>query len=160
VKVHPQESEGDMEKSTMNTKLVINMNEGTVQVEGAEEFVRFVYQDFKDHLSKGIPPRTKRVPALEHMNDAPPLLSDKNTPQRKRVSRKAGSPDGSGARTAAYKPKFNTALDLNGLEKFYDSWKPENNFEKILIFAVFLRESLGARFPLLGTTQFPRLKTT
>ena len=76
MKVHPQESEGDMEKSTMNTKLVINMNEGTVQVEGAEEFVRFVYQDFKDHLSKGIPPRTKRVPALEHMNDAPPLLSD------------------------------------------------------------------------------------
>ena len=132
-----------MEGSAVNTKLVINMNEGTVQVEGTEEFVRFVYQDFKEHLSKGVEPRPALVPALEHAKETPALLTDQSVTPKKRGARKTGSSDGANPRASGYKPKFNTALDLSTLEQFFDEWKPENNFEKILVFAVFLRDRLN-----------------
>ena len=47
------------------TKLAINLSEGTVQVEGTEEFVRFIYQDFKDSLSKQIIVRPVPVRSVE-----------------------------------------------------------------------------------------------
>jgi hypothetical protein len=130
-----------MEELAVNTKLVINMSEGTVQVEGTEEFVRFVYQDFKENLSKNVGPR-QALPALEQATKTPPLLTDQTVTPKKR-SRKTGSSDGPIPRAAAAsKPKFNTALDLSALEQFFDDWKPENNFDKILVFAVFLRDQL------------------
>src|SRR5882762_9989104 len=130
-----------MEELAMNTKLVINMSEGTVQVEGTEEFVRFVYQDFKEHLGKNAAPRPA-LPVLEQAKKTPPLLANDSASSKKR-SRKAGPNDGATTRTAsAYKPRFNTTLDLSALEQFFDDWKPENNFEKILVFAVFLRNQL------------------
>lgn len=130
-----------MEKANMNTKLAINLVEGTVEVEGTEEFVRFVYEDFKEHLSKKVAVRSASTPPLEHEQASVRLITDQSPTPKKR---KAGSGDSGKSRAAgAYKPKFNTALDLTGLEQFFDDWNPENNFEKILVFAVFLRDALN-----------------
>ncbi len=125
------------------TKLAINLSEGTVQVEGTEEFVRFIYQDFKDSLSKQVVVRP--LPAQTLDRDSPPaLLTDETKSRKKRTQRKASiNGNGEKPRPAAYKPTFNTKLDLATLEPFFDEWHPENNFEKILVCAVFLRDKLN-----------------
>lgn len=38
----------------MDTKLLINLHEGIVEVVGSEEFVRSVYDDFKDKISDDV----------------------------------------------------------------------------------------------------------
>lgn len=129
-----------MEKSA--TKLAINLNEGTVQVEGTEEFVRFIYQDFKESLSKQVV--VQPLPSGPLGQDPPPvLITDETKPRKKRAPQKASIKDnGKKPRLAAYKPNFNTKLDLTTLEQLFDKWAPENNFEKILVCAVFLRDKL------------------
>jgi hypothetical protein len=134
-----------MEKS-VNTKLAINLSEGTVQVEGDEAFVRFIYQDFKESLSKHVVIRPVPAPASPLENRAEQRLltnETKNRVKRPATSKKAPNGDGETSRSAApYKPKFNSKLNLAGLAEFYDELEPENNTEKIVVFAVFLRDRL------------------
>jgi len=129
----------------MNTKLAINLSEGTVQVEGTEDFVRFIYQDFKESLSKHVFLRTVETTPPVTSNVEPPLLTTDKTPQRRQPKKKrSSSGEEKLTRPVAYsKPKYNSELDLTGLEEFYDQWKPENNPEKILVFLAFLRDRLG-----------------
>jgi len=137
----------NMEKSS--TKLAINLNEGTVQVEGDEAFVRFIYEDFRDSLSRRVIVKATTQPALEHQTQ-PPLLKNENQkeqpakPPKKRPARKAARTSGAGekTRTVLDRPEYNSKLNVTGLAEFYDQWKPTNNSEKILVFAVFLRDKL------------------
>jgi hypothetical protein len=41
-----------------------------------------------------------------------------------------------------YKPTFEGSIDLSGLEQMYDEFDPENHSEKILLFAIFLRDAV------------------
>lgn len=130
-----------MEKASMNTKLAIDLREGTIQVEGEEAFVRFIYQDFKESLSKGIVLR-ELPPAAAEQEPQPKLLAIQAKEKKPRTKRTPSSDDGGKARPAEYRPTFNTNLNLAGLSEFSDNWRPANNAEKILIFAVFLRDLL------------------
>lgn len=125
------------------TKLAINLTDGTIQVEGTEEFVRFIYQDFRDSLSKQVVVRPLPAQTLEH-DSQPALLTDETKSRKKRAPRKASSnSNGEKPRPILYKPTFNAKLDLATLEQHFDEWQPENNYEKILVCAVFLRDKLG-----------------
>jgi hypothetical protein len=124
------------------TKLAINLSEGTVQVEGSEEFVRFIYQDFRDSLSKQVVVRPFSARSIE-ANSTPPLLEGESKAPKRSARKTSTSGSSEKQRSVIYKPKFNTQLDLSGLEQLFDEWKPENNFEKILIFAAFLRDKLN-----------------
>jgi hypothetical protein len=123
-----------------NTKLAINLNEGTVQVEGPEAFVRSVYEDFKDMFAK----RRASGPAILTVNaqptSSPAQITDETTKLKRRVGRKSARPDTDGPRSADYKPKFRGDLDLKDLEAAYDAFKPKFHSEKMLLFAMFLRE--------------------
>lgn len=131
-----------MEESSIMTKLSINLREGTVEVEGAEEFVRFIYQDFKESLSKRVIVQSPEK-VLDQVPETPLLSNEgKDQPKRRTKRKTAASGEADKSRTAAYKPTFNAQLNLAGLREFYDKWKPENNAEKILLFAVFLRDQL------------------
>jgi hypothetical protein len=130
-----------------DTKLAINLREGTVQVEGSEDFVRFIYQDFKEHLSRNAVVQPAHL-AIEHSAASRPLLADhsekpkKNYTGAKKQARKNAASD-SKVRTNDYRPHFNTKLDLAGLVDIFDQWAPANNHEKILLFAMFLRDKLN-----------------
>ena len=122
-----------------NTKLAINLTEGTVQVEGEEAFVRSVYEDFKDYLGKHLSGR----PAIVTVN--PPVtpaqqITDETTRRKRRADRKSGRSESEKPRPVDYKPEFRRDLDLSELEAAYDAFNPRNHHERILVFAVFLRE--------------------
>lgn len=134
-----------MEQSAVNTKLAINLSEGTVEVEGDEAFVRFIYQDFKETLAKHAVVRPVSPSPLEHAPAPQRLLTNDKKGKKDRAkpsARKVASGDGEKTRTVLAKPNFNSKLNVTGLADFYDEWKPENNSEKILVFAVFLRDRL------------------
>jgi hypothetical protein len=132
-----------------NTKLAINLSEGTVQVEGDEAFVRFIYEDFRDSLSKRVIAKVVTPPVLEHQTQ--PLLTNENKRAqraelpKKRSARQPAAGGSGGAekvRKVLDKPNYNPKLNVTGLPEFYDKWKPQNVPEQILVFAVFLRDTL------------------
>lgn len=121
-----------------NTKLAINLTEGTVHVEGEEAFVRSIYEDFKGYLSKHISSR----PAVVTVNppEAPAQITDESMRRKRRADRKSSRSESDKPRAAEYKPKFRRDLDLSDLEAAYDAINPRNHHERILVFAVLLRE--------------------
>ncbi len=130
-----------MQNISMSTKLMINLRDGIVTVEGSEEFVRTIYQDFKERIAKltifpAEPPRQ-----LERHSSSSEEIAE-HIPHRKIKSHRPPNAVIKKPRTDSYKLNFNTNLNLAGLDTFYDEWAPRNNFEKILIFAIFLRDRL------------------
>lgn len=133
-------------ETIMNTKLTINLRDGILDVDGSEEFVRTVYEDFKGEVAKRLP---LAADAQRQIEAAPltliePIAGTTEVKPKKQPHAKRATATGEGqkARTGKYKPTFDPNLDLNGLVEFYDELKPMNAAEKILIFAVFLKERL------------------
>lgn len=129
------------------TKLVINLKDGIIQAEGDETFVRDVYNDFKEVVSKRavISPNLAPTPAaIEQITDANEQAESARAPGRSpqpRVRRQGvGTPKGG---DASFKPKFDNDLDLTGIDEYYAKYSPTNNSEKILVFAGFMRDQLG-----------------
>lgn len=137
-----------MEDAAKSTKLIINLRDGIVQVEGDESFVRDVYNDFKERVSKpviiNLPPAAQIEQQLHDEEDAPEarLPAPAETPRKTRARRASSATNGTPrGETANYKPKLNSALDLTGLTEFYDKYEATTHSEKILIFATFLRDT-------------------
>lgn len=130
-----------MENTQVNTRLLINLREGIVEAEGGEEFVRSVYDDFKERVSKPVVFPLSEPKQLSAVGSAPEQEEVHEQP-KKRARKSRGSETGK-ARAAEYKPEFNAQLNLADLENFYDGFEPANSSEKILIFAIFLRDKLG-----------------
>lgn len=130
-------------ENSANTKLVINLIEGIVEVEGTEDFVRFIYQDFKENLSKQVIVNQPVSLPLRHEPEQRLLAKEDKEPPKKTAEAPRRSP-ASGEKkkqnSGAYKPTFNSKINLTGLETFYDELKPENNTECIVVFAAFLRD--------------------
>lgn len=121
----------------MNTKLEISISEGTVLAEGSEEFVRFIYQDFKDNIAKHL---ARPFPQSKTVASPSVLLLDDAKAGKKKTPHKPKTGDAEKARSGDYKPKFVSSLNLAGLDVFYAECAPTNNYEKILVFSVFLRD--------------------
>lgn len=128
------------------TKLVINLKDGIIQAEGGEDFVREVYNDFKEVVSK----RTfiPAPPAPAAIEQIPPAEDDGETqrspagPAKGKARRQPGTGN-KGSGDSTFKPKFDPDLDLTGIDEFRAEYSPTNNSEKILVFAAFLRDKLG-----------------
>jgi hypothetical protein len=126
----------------VNTKLAINIREGTVEVEGDEAFVRSIYQDFKEHIGKLVVLQPAAPRALPVAPDRPAITDESAAQPKKKPHRRASSKAGENSRSADYKPTFDGSIDLSGLEEMYDQFDPENHSEKILLFAIFLRDTV------------------
>lgn len=124
------------------TKLAINVREGTVEVEGDEAFVRYLYEDFKEQIGKlvTIQPAPATVPRAI---DLPALTDDAKSNKPSKAGRRASAKGTDKPRATQYKPAFSTKLDLSQLESFYDEYDFDNHSEKILAFAILLREKLS-----------------
>lgn len=134
----------------MQNKLSVNLAQGLIEVEGEAAFVREVYSDFKDKLleqfngpvsgGNGMPDENPEKD-LGETSPKPQASKAKKTRIRKRTATdSSGTPASKGPK---YKPKIDPNLALNGLDEFYEQYVPKNNYERVLIFAEFLRTKLS-----------------
>lgn len=115
------------------TKIRIDLDQGIVEAEGSETFVKSVYHDFKQVLSTRVLPKAPTVPKPK-ARKAP-----KQDPETQ------PTPKGKGRKKKRPSPSLVKDLDLrpNGKEAlgdFFSRYEPKSNFEKNLIFIYWLRE--------------------
>lgn len=129
----------------MTSKVLINVYEGTVHVEGETDFVKEVYGDFKDLM-------------IEMMNQTPlPSRGAVETLQNETVikpkakkrasSKKASNSDAQASGINPDNPTLDKNLDTTGAREFYGLYAAKNHSEKILIFMRFLKEKVGIENP-------------
>jgi hypothetical protein len=121
----------------MNTRLIINLTQGLLEVEGSEDFVRSIYQDFREQVSAAAALKSVSLKPVEQIEAPTSVLEDSRRPTKQR---RQNSPEAK-SKTAEYKPTFKN-LNLAGLAEFYAKINPANHSEKILCFAIFLRDNL------------------
>lgn len=123
----------------MTTKLRIDLSLGVLEVEGTEQFVSSIYDDFKDRMKGvtiGAKADFKESPGVKR--DAAPseMTGVKVTKKRK----------GAVGKTM---PNIVKDLDLAGsgntprLKDFYNQFNPKSNYERNLIFVYYLNHNLG-----------------
>lgn len=129
----------------MDTKLAINLREGTITAEGSEEFVRFIYADFKESVSKQAVQISQPLlleAGKSGKNEDTSVEGKVATNKTQSKGRSSSSGGREKSKGGEYKPTFVSTLNLKGLEQFYDAFDPKNHSDKILIFAIFLRDNL------------------
>jgi hypothetical protein len=128
----------------MNAKLHIDVLQGVLDVEGDEVFVKSVYDDFKSRLTEQVKVQTRPMTVIEAPIGAEVIAESERLSQRKRKTsiRRAGGANGGKIKFADYTPKFDPNLNLAKLEDFYGKSELRNHREKILVFAIFVRDEL------------------
>jgi hypothetical protein len=114
----------------MTAKLNIDLKQGLLHVEGTEEFVRSIYDDFKSRLTAAAATQT---PA--------PIPAAGNNGGGKGEGRKSSPRTKSGR--GEFEPVFNRDLDTSKVAAYYGQFEAKNHPEKILVFSMFLKEVLN-----------------
>lgn len=123
------------------TKLRIDLNLGTLEVEGSDDFVREIYTDFKEQLH--CVSKTK-TPPQSHSAATPPseVLQPSPLSSPKGSSKKRSFSNGA-------QPTIVKDLDLSGTSKgverlkdFHASYKITSNLERNLVFLYYLQNKL------------------
>lgn len=131
----------------MQTKLHIDLAQGIIDVEGDVDFVKAVYEDFKDRITGHAAP----VAPLAQQPSAPDANAGNNAPakpKRRASSRKrAGAADGGDVGVNPDAPKLDKNIDTSKLRAYYDQFEPGSAPEKILIFLKYLTEEVGIDKP-------------
>jgi len=136
----------------MNTRLTINLRDGHLQVEGGEDFVRAVYQDFKERLAKTR--HLNQAIGVDEPEDESGDRSDQGTlrrtkPRRKAAARKdmaangAQEPKGSAGGMTRCEPKRDPDLDLSELATYAGQYELRSNPVRYLVYAQFLKDKLS-----------------
>lgn len=117
-------------------KLKIDLSQGVVEVEGSEQLVREIYNDFKERLSK------PRVPIKDEKPNEPPLLKKEPVVKAKKASNAGkAKPKGSASKSGTLLKD----LDLTGsggkesLRDFYGKYEVSSNLERNLVFVYYLQ---------------------
>jgi hypothetical protein len=124
----------------MNAKLHIDLGQGILDVEGEEKFVQAIYEDFKNNLPKqlAIPQRSN-----DDSRKTADVADSPEERKRRRATRRVATHGENGkTKIGEYVPKLDANLDLKLLDDFYAQFDPKSHREKILIFAMFLRDAL------------------
>jgi hypothetical protein len=109
----------------MTAKLNIDLKQGLLHVEGTEEFVRSIYDDFKSRLTAAA--------ATAPVERSPP--AGKGEGRQGKTRTKSGRGE--------FEPVFNRDLDTSKVATYYGQFEAKNHPEKILVFSMFLKEVLN-----------------
>jgi len=116
---------------TNPTKLHIDLQKGTVDVEGDKDLIEKVYLDFKENLLAGRSRMESSSADLQERAKAQPL-------RRPRSSRTT-TPEGA---KPIYVPSLVKNLDTSKLAAFSAPYAPKNHSERVLLFVKFLETAL------------------
>lgn len=122
-----------------NTKLHINLQQGVLEVEGQEAFVREIYAEFKDQLVKA---------SSTSSSGSSQKLNTGVTSKAKPANINGGSSSKKRKRGKTDEPKVDKDLDLSGvnnissLKDFYAQYSPKSNMEKNVVFIQYLKEQM------------------
>lgn len=139
----------------MTAKLHINISQGILDIEGEPDFVRAIYDDFKEHLRVGATARAPSQDEKAEPESSEDVGKPRAKPKRKSPGKKRGSGgngDDSSPSINPDSPKLDKNLDLSALQAFYDRYEATNNPQKILVFLKFMYDELGIDSP--NTDQF------
>lgn len=115
----------------MNTKLIINLAKGLLEVEGSESFVKTIYEDFKENLSNNQPLKTKEKPKVEKPASEKAVKRKPSTPTSKKRKAKSKSP--SIVKDLNLRPKGQDSLD-----DFVAGLKLTSNLSRNVAFLYYL----------------------
>jgi hypothetical protein len=113
----------------MTAKLNIDLKQGLLHVEGTEDFVRAIYDDFKSRLTAAA-----AVPLAEATPQGNNNGGGRADARRTQARTKTGRGE--------FVPTFNRELDTSKLFAYYNQFEMKNHPEKVLVFCMFLQEEL------------------
>ena len=123
-------------------KLVFDLREGRLEVEGDQSFVQQIYTDFKAELAKSA--SEKRVPDFAEQKGAETARQPKKArSSARKIKATSSNGEDSSPNVSTYKPSLDKTLDLAKLRTFIEPYQPKNAAEKILLYAQFLKEELS-----------------
>ena len=137
-------------KVKMNSKIHIDLSRGILDVEGAEKFVKEIYDDFKNEVA------TSANFAVGKESDASGALEGETEIRKSRGTKKkpTKSPKKKAKKGVSkahpYSPSVDNNLDINELPKFYAKFEPKNNRDRVVIFGKFLQQK---SFPVFSADQ-------
>jgi hypothetical protein len=109
------------------TKLKIDLNNGVLEVDGEEDFVKEIYKEYKDRMLTSF---SKAAPDLKNVPESPTATAGK-----KAIKSSSKSP-----RKENY--SLIKEIQLGELKAFYDSKSPKTGFEKNVVFVYYLQKIL------------------
>lgn len=118
----------------VETKIKIDLGQGTIEAEGSEEFVRSIYDDFKEKIHTDASTQINTGKRTRHVG------KKKKKTESKIKKRKSGA--------SKQVPQLVKTLDLSGkgkksnLKEFYAKYNAKSFFEKNLVFCYYLQEVL------------------
>lgn len=123
------------------TKLKIDLQNGLLEVEGEESFVKEIYQDFKDRIrTQETPPSPDKKDTREFHHDEP----NKNASVKKNNGAKSGS-----KRKESYQIVKDIDLSAKSgkeaLKKFYEKKSPSTAMQKNAVFVYYLERVAGVQ---------------
>lgn len=118
-------------------KLLVNVADGTIEIEGDEKFVLSAFDQVRSALKEmSVSPVASPKGNGSEINK--PAADDPDT-----VGSKAKSPSHKTKASKPHQPTLNANLDTSGLAEFLALYNSSKNTERILVFAAFLREKLS-----------------
>jgi hypothetical protein len=132
----------------MNSKLHINLTQGILEVEGDADFVRAIYDDFKDKLSTIVKAQESQeqpdlVKKTEKLIPSKASNSNKDTVKDVPVAKKKAA--------LSKMPTFNKNLNLfkegnkPNLKDFMVGYNASSNLSQNLLFVYYLKEIKGLK---------------
>lgn len=118
------------------TKLKLDLTSGILEVEGEEEFVKVIYNDFKDQLAN------QRLVSEEEQSpkaDTSSTIPTKSLKKAKRVAKASSSAE---SYTLLKDIDFTKSEKGLSLREFYKQKSPESFAEKNLVFVYYLKSFL------------------
>jgi len=116
-----------------DARVRIDLSQGVVEAEGSEDFVRSIYDDFKNQVQTGRSNALqKKAPSAQ---STPP--SEDTTKKTHKVKASRGVP------TIVKDLDLSPKGDTQSLRDFYGQYSAKTNFEKNLIFVYWLQEVAG-----------------
>lgn len=127
----------------MGTKLHIDLTQGILEVEGDPDFVREIYQDFKERIAtNGASPHS-----IPQLSEPAAQKTAPAKPKRRSATKKKNTAEGEAGEISADEPNIDKNLDTSTLSEYFSRYEPKNHPEKILIFLKFLIDELGIEAP-------------
>lgn len=121
----------------VENKLKIDLTQGIIEVEGSEQLVRDIYNDFKERLNQAPSPAAATPPSQAQQSSA---AKQSAKPKKKTNPSKPKTKSSSSNSGTLLKALDLTASDgAESLRDFYNKYEASSNLERNLVFVYYLQ---------------------